>query len=43
VTPLTAAYPVVTIVFAALVLKERVGMIQYGAIAAVLAGMYCII
>jgi drug/metabolite transporter (DMT)-like permease len=43
VTPLTAAYPVVTIVFAALVLEERVSKIQYGAIAAVLIGMYCII
>jgi len=43
VTPLTAAYPVVTIVFAALVLKERVRGMQYGAIAAALAGMYCII
>jgi len=43
VTPLTAAYPVVTIIFAALVLEERVSKLQYGAIAAVLAGMYCII
>jgi drug/metabolite transporter (DMT)-like permease len=40
VTPLTAAYPLVTLVFAALVLRERIKLLQWGCIAAVLAGMY---
>jgi len=40
VTPLTAAYPVVTIVFAALVLKERITGLQFTCIALVLVGMY---
>lgn len=39
VTPLTAAYPVVTIAFAAIVLKERITVLQYACIAAIIAGM----
>ena len=39
VTPLTGAYPVVTLVFAALVLKERITPLQYGCIAAIIGGM----
>jgi len=40
VTPLTAAYPLVTLAFAALVLRERITILQWGCIAASLAGMY---
>ncbi len=40
VTPLTGAYPVVTIAFAALALRERISGQQYAGIAAVIAGMY---
>jgi drug/metabolite transporter (DMT)-like permease len=40
VTPLTASYPLVTLGFAALVLRERIQLLQWGCIAAVLAGMY---
>ncbi|MBI3928181.1 MAG: DMT family transporter [Armatimonadetes bacterium] len=40
VTPLTAAYPVVTIAFASLILKEKVTPLQYASIGATLAGMY---
>ena len=40
VTPLTASYPLVTLGFAALVLRERIKLLQWGCIAAVLAGMY---
>ena len=40
VTPLTASYPLVTLAFAALVLRERIKLLQWGCIAAVLAGMY---
>jgi drug/metabolite transporter (DMT)-like permease len=39
VTPLAGAYPVVTIAFAWAVLKERPTSLQWGGIAAVLAGM----
>ena len=40
VTPLTAAYPLVTLAFAALVLRERITLLQWGCIAAILAGMF---
>jgi drug/metabolite transporter (DMT)-like permease len=40
VTPLTAAYPLVTLAFAALVLRERINGPQWACIAAILAGMY---
>ena len=40
VTPLTGAYPVVTLVFAALVLRERIILFQGFCIAAILVGMY---
>lgn len=39
VTPLTGAYPVVTLVFAALVLKERIRYLQGACIAAIILGM----
>ncbi len=39
VVPLTGAYPVVTLAFAALVLKERITPLQYGCIGAIIAGM----
>ena len=39
VVPLTGAYPVVTLAFAALVLKERISKLQYACIAAIIAGM----
>ena len=39
VTPLIGAYPVVTIIFAALILKERISRLQYGCIAAIISGM----
>ena len=39
VTPLIGAYPVVTIIFAALILKERISRFQYGCIAAIISGM----
>jgi bacterial/archaeal transporter family protein len=39
VTPLIGAYPVVTLVFAALVLKEKITRLQYGCIAAIITGM----
>ena len=39
VTPLTGAYPVVTLAFAALVLKERISPLQYLCIAAIIIGM----
>jgi transporter family protein len=39
VVPLTGAYPVVTLAFAALVLKERISKLQYGCIAAIVTGM----
>jgi drug/metabolite transporter (DMT)-like permease len=40
VTPLTGAYPVVTLAFAALVLHERIALLQWGCIAAILVGMF---
>ena len=39
VTPLTGAYPVVTLAFAALVLKERISPLQYLCIAVIIIGM----
>ncbi len=39
VVPLTGAYPVVSLAFAALVLKERIALLQYGCIAAIIVGM----
>jgi drug/metabolite transporter (DMT)-like permease len=40
VTPLTGAYPLVTLAFAALVLRERIMLLQWGCIAAILVGMF---
>ena len=40
VTPLTAAYPLVTLAFAAVVLRERITILQWGCIIAILVGMY---
>jgi drug/metabolite transporter (DMT)-like permease len=40
VTPLTGAYPVVTLAFAALVLRERIVLLQWGCIAAILVGIF---
>jgi drug/metabolite transporter (DMT)-like permease len=40
VTPLTGAYPVVTLAFAAIVLRERITLLQYSCIAAILIGMF---
>ena len=39
VTPLIGSYPIVTLVFAALVLKERISPLQYGCIGAIITGM----
>ncbi len=39
VTPLTGAYPVVTLVFAAIVLKERISRLQWGCLAAIIGGI----
>lgn len=39
VTPLTGAYPLVTLAFAAIVLKERIGRLQWACIGAILTGM----
>jgi bacterial/archaeal transporter family protein len=39
VTPLIGAYPVVTLAYAALVLKERITRLQYGCIALIVTGM----
>jgi drug/metabolite transporter (DMT)-like permease len=38
-TPLSGAYPVITVIFARLVLGERVGLLQGACIAAILGGM----
>jgi drug/metabolite transporter (DMT)-like permease len=38
-TPLSGAYPVVTVIFARLVLGERIGFLQGLCIAAILGGM----
>jgi drug/metabolite transporter (DMT)-like permease len=40
VTPLTGAYPLVTLTFAAIVLRERIMLLQWASIAAVLVGMF---
>jgi drug/metabolite transporter (DMT)-like permease len=40
VTPITAAYPMVTIVFAAFILKEKITKSQVALIALILVGMY---
>src|SRR6202035_1388573 len=40
VTPLTGAYPLVTLAFAALVLRERIVPLQWVCIAAILVGMF---
>ncbi|MBI4860717.1 MAG: EamA family transporter [Candidatus Riflebacteria bacterium] len=40
VTPISGAYPVVTLVFARLVLHERITRIQMACVAATLAGMF---
>ncbi|MDE2219482.1 MAG: EamA family transporter [Gammaproteobacteria bacterium] len=40
VTPLTGAYPLVTLVFASIVLRERIMLFQWGCIAAILVGMF---
>jgi drug/metabolite transporter (DMT)-like permease len=39
VTPLIGSYPVVTLIYAALVLKERITRLQYGCIGAILTGI----
>jgi drug/metabolite transporter (DMT)-like permease len=39
VSPLVGAYPVVTLVYAALILKERITRLQYAWIAAIVAGI----
>jgi drug/metabolite transporter (DMT)-like permease len=39
VTPLIGAYPVVTLIYAALILKERITRLQYGCIAAIVLGV----
>ncbi len=39
VTPLIGAYPVVTLIFAAVVLKERITRLQYGCIGAIVMGI----
>jgi drug/metabolite transporter (DMT)-like permease len=39
VVPLTGAYPVVTLAFAALILKERISKLQYACIGAIIIGM----
>ena len=40
VAPLTGAYPLVTLGFAALALKEKVSRLQWFCIALILAGMF---
>lgn len=40
VTPLTGAYPLVTLAFAALVLRERIRPLQWVCIVAILSGMF---
>ena len=39
VVPLTGAYPVVTLAFAAMILKERISKLQYGCVGAIIVGM----
>ncbi len=40
VTPLTGAYPLVTLAFASIVLRERIKLFQWACIGAILVGMY---
>jgi drug/metabolite transporter (DMT)-like permease len=40
VTPLSGAYPVITLTFAVIVLKERLTKLHWAAIVSILAGMY---
>jgi len=40
VSPLTGAYPVITLAFAALVLKEHITKFQWGCIIVLLVGIY---
>jgi drug/metabolite transporter (DMT)-like permease len=40
VTPITGAYPVVTLAFASLILKERITRLQWACLAAIIAGMF---
>ena len=40
VTPLTGAYSLVTLAFAALVLRERIMLLQWSCIVAILIGMF---
>jgi drug/metabolite transporter (DMT)-like permease len=40
VTPLTGAYPLLTLAVAALVLRERILLLQWTCIAAILVGMF---
>ena len=39
VTPMTGAYPVVTLAFAALILKERITNLQWGCLAGIIGGI----
>jgi drug/metabolite transporter (DMT)-like permease len=39
VSPLIGAYPVVTLIFAAVVLKEHITRLQYGCIGAIVVGI----
>ena len=39
VTPMTGAYPVVTLAFAAIVLKERINRLQWACVVAIIGGM----
>jgi drug/metabolite transporter (DMT)-like permease len=39
VTPLIGSYPVVTLIYAAAVLKERITPLQYGCIGSILTGI----
>ncbi|MBI4063636.1 MAG: DMT family transporter [Elusimicrobia bacterium] len=40
ITPISSAYPVVTIIFASYVLREKITKLQYAAIALVMIGMF---
>jgi drug/metabolite transporter (DMT)-like permease len=40
VTPITGAYPVVTLAFASLILKERITHLQWACLAAIIGGMF---
>lgn len=40
VTPISSAYPVVTIIFASYILREKITPVQYAAIAVVILGMF---